>query len=450
MNSPLIFVRLSKIFLVINMVAFSAYANAVPSFARQTGLECAACHVGAFGPQLTPHGMHFKLGGYTETDGKEGKVPLAAMLVEGFTHTKKSLTEDAQPHFGKNDNLSLQELSIFLAGRMTDHLGTFIQVTGNDFDRRFGMDNMDIRIADSTQFSGKNLTYGLSINNNPTIQDPFNTLSGWIFPYMSSELAPGPAASPFINGALEQQVLGASAYAFYDDHFFVDLGGYRTLSRSIRNKLNVGEDGRLNGIAPYWRLSYFNDMAEQNFRVGLFGMTSKLQPDFVDGSSDHYRDIGMDAAYQYMGTKEHIFTVNTSYIDEHRTLDSTFNAGGATNLHGSLKRFDLATSYHYKNTYGATVGVFDIRGNQDDLLYNTSDPDSGSINGSPNSRGYILQADWTPWGKEDSWGAPYANMRLGVQYTGYTKFNGGKDNYDGLGRDAKDNNTLFIFAWFAI
>ena len=291
-----------KISLTICTIAFGTYANAVPSFARQTGLECAACHVGAFGPQLTPHGMQFKLGGYTETDGKEGKIPLAAMLVEGFTHTKKSQTADAQPHFGKNDNLSLQELSVFLAGRMTDHIGTFIQVTGNDFDRRFGMDNMDIRIADSKDFSGKNLTYGLSLNNNPTIQDPFNTVPGWKFPYQSSELAPGPAASPFISGALAQQVLGASAYAFYDNHFYVDLGGYKTLSRSLRNKLNVGEDGRLNGIAPYWRLSYFNDMAEQNFRAGLFGMTSKLQPDFVDGPSDHYRDIGVDAAYQFIGT----------------------------------------------------------------------------------------------------------------------------------------------------
>jgi hypothetical protein len=29
-------------------------ALAVPSFAIQTGQPCAACHIGAFGPQLTP------------------------------------------------------------------------------------------------------------------------------------------------------------------------------------------------------------------------------------------------------------------------------------------------------------------------------------------------------------------------------------------------------------
>ncbi|MBS0552116.1 MAG: cytochrome C, partial [Proteobacteria bacterium] len=45
------------------------------------------------------------------------------------------------------------------------------------------------------------------------------------------------------------------------------------------------------------------------------------------------------------------------------------------------------------------------------------------------------------------WGAPWANLRLGLQYTMFDKFNGARRNYDGSGRDAKDNNTLFLFAW---
>jgi hypothetical protein len=36
-----------------------------------------------------------------------------------------------------------------------------------------------------------------------------------------------------------------------------------------------------------------------------------------------------------------------------------------------------------------------------------------------------------------------------LQYTNYTKFNGASSNYDGNGRNAKDNNTLFLNAWFA-
>ena len=69
-------------------------AHAVPSFARQTGAECAACHVGGYGPQLTPYGIRFKLGGYTDSDGKGGKVPLSAMLIGSVTHTSKAQADE--------------------------------------------------------------------------------------------------------------------------------------------------------------------------------------------------------------------------------------------------------------------------------------------------------------------------------------------------------------------
>jgi hypothetical protein len=31
----------------------------------------------------------------------------------------------------------------------------------------------------------------------------------------------------------------------------------------------------------------------------------------------------------------------------------------------------------------------------------------------------------------------------------YLKFNGGHTNYDGFGRDARANNTLYLLSWFA-
>src|SRR5579859_2575092 len=67
-------------------------AHAVPSFAAQTGQACAMCHIGAFGPQLTPYGRAFKIGGYTQ-DGGQGlaaQVPLAAMVLSSFTQTHTS------------------------------------------------------------------------------------------------------------------------------------------------------------------------------------------------------------------------------------------------------------------------------------------------------------------------------------------------------------------------
>ena len=43
---------------------------------------------------------------------------------------------------------------------------------------------------------------------------------------------------------------------------------------------------------------------------------------------------------------------------------------------------------------------------------------------------------------------PWENVRLSLQYTAYLKFNGSSSNYDGTGRDAQDNNTTYLLAWF--
>ena len=55
--------------------AFAPAAHPLPSFARQTGSDCAACHVGGYGPQLTPYGIKFKLGGYLDSNGKSVPPP---------------------------------------------------------------------------------------------------------------------------------------------------------------------------------------------------------------------------------------------------------------------------------------------------------------------------------------------------------------------------------------
>ena len=43
-----------------------------------------------------------------------------------------------------------------------------------------------------------------------------------------------------------------------------------------------------------------------------------------------------------------------------------------------------------------------------------------------------------------------AQVKFALQYTIYSKFNGGTSNYDGFGRSASDNNTLYLEAWIAL
>ena len=60
-------------------------AQALPSYARQTGQPCAICHT-VF-PELTPYGGRFKISGYTLGGGDWQGPPIAAMYIAGFTHT---------------------------------------------------------------------------------------------------------------------------------------------------------------------------------------------------------------------------------------------------------------------------------------------------------------------------------------------------------------------------
>ena len=70
-------------------------AEALPSYARQTGQPCAACHT-AF-PELTPFGRRFKIGGYTLGGGDWKGPPIAAMYMAGFTHTQSHRMRRPRP-----------------------------------------------------------------------------------------------------------------------------------------------------------------------------------------------------------------------------------------------------------------------------------------------------------------------------------------------------------------
>src|SRR5208337_1729727 len=107
-------------------------ASAVPSFARQTGQPCAACHT-AF-PELTPFGRRFKLNGYTLEGGDWKLPPLAAMVQSTFTEYARKLDAPAGNYapvppsngYSNNNMLDLdQQVSLFYAGKIYGNLGAF-------------------------------------------------------------------------------------------------------------------------------------------------------------------------------------------------------------------------------------------------------------------------------------------------------------------------------------
>ena len=98
----------------------------------------------------------------------------------------------------------------------------------------------------------------------------------------------------------------------------------------------------------------------------------------------------------------------------------------------------MNASYYPQQWLGVSAGYFDTWGTSDPALYGPA-PVEGSATGSPKTNGFVGEVDLNPW----------ENTRLGLQYTAYANFNGAKTDYDGSGRDASGNNTLFAFAWLA-
>ena len=242
-------------------------ADAVPSFARQTGMACAACHT-VF-PELTPFGREFKLNGYVldnirqvtgidtanrQTLAINSIPPVSAMLQVSYTHTGKALPDTALPGNLAKDGEVLfpQQLSLFYAGKIADELGAFMQLTYDGAADHFGFDNTDIRYAHHLSFGGPNandhhVIVGLTLNNNPTVQDVWNTTPAWGFPYSSSSVAPGQIASAQIDGRLGQSVAGLGVYMWLDDHWYAEVTGYTAAV--------VGGALRSTVRKPMWRMA---------------------------------------------------------------------------------------------------------------------------------------------------------------------------------------------------
>jgi hypothetical protein len=296
----------------LSLVGFAAFAlgtpaaHALPSYARQTGQDCAACHNGF--PELTPYGRLFKLNAFTFRGGQSNLPPLAMMLVPSFTHTDSGQPGGAAPHFGPNDNFSFSG-SLFYGGAIASSLGigAFAQVTYDHAKRHFNWDNSDVRYAHATSLLNRETVFGVTVNNNPTLTDLWNSTPAWGYPFVSSSLAPTPAAATLIEGGLAQKVVGTTAYNFWNRLIYTEAGVYRTLSPTTLTTLGINPGGTsaIKNVAPYWRLAVAPSWGQNSFEVGAFGIAATLIPQRVrDSGTDHLTDVGFDAQYQWLGARQ--------------------------------------------------------------------------------------------------------------------------------------------------
>ncbi|KAB2674828.1 MAG: hypothetical protein DVB31_01430 [Verrucomicrobia bacterium] len=446
----------------IGLLVAPTACQATPAFARQLNAQCTACHTEY--PVLNEFGRLFKVGGYTMATDQTKLPPVAFMVQAGFTHTQASVPGGAATGFHDNNNFSLNQASIFYTGRLfgpyadplfgptaagfLNKIGIFYQHTYDGIGHSWAWDNAEIRYADTGSLFGKTANFGFYANNNPTMQDPWNTLPAWGFPFSSSPLAPTPAAATLIDGGVSQQVVGAGGYVLIDNKWYVDAGVYHTLGAGFQRWMGVDPAGetQIPDLAPYWRLAYTgrNEMGTSSWEIGTHGMAASTYPGRDSSAGkDQILDLGVDTQYQTTFGNNDVLGM-LSWTHENQTWDASQPLALTTNGRDTLWKAAATIHLLHDKTYGVAVQYFLTDGSSDALLY------GGSANGSPLSDGFVFELNWMPLNKSGGpffW--PRSNAKFTAQYILYNRFDGARSNYDGTGRNASGNNMLFLGAWIA-
>lgn len=420
----------------------------------QTGQPCSACHT-AF-PELTPFGREFKLNGYTAGGGLPiTKAPPIAVMIQGpqLEHFDKNL--DAPPTLDThtNNNVVLNQLSLFYGGQIYDNLGAFIQGTYDGVGGTWHIDNTDVRYTLKTKVFGSDLILGIDVNNNPTVQDVWNTTPAWGLPYIAAATGPGfMPPGTMLEGGFAQGVAGAGLYGWWSDMIYVEATGYRTLSSSTQQALGLDPTAfpSIDGIAPYWRVAFAPTIGEHSFMIGFFGMFANEVPYASPGFGvDQILDLGFDAQYQFIHGK-HAFEAKVTDIRETAQYNASFLLGSTSNPTDTLNSFRATLDYVYDNTYSFTASYFDVSGSAD-MLYGTNGATGNPL--SPNGNGFMFDVAYLPFSHGMPGPFPWANARLGISYTKYLTLFGGTTNFDGDpalgggGHSASDNNTFLAYSW---
>jgi hypothetical protein len=417
-------------------------ALALPSFARQTGQQCAACHNGF--PELTPYGRQFKLNGYTFSSKDAPPVPIAGLIADSYTHTQKALDAPVAPGTSRNDNLNLDVALLLYAGKISDHVGAYVTAAYVTVIHKFSLDHTDIRYANSATLFGKDTTFGVAVNNSPGQTDPWNSAQNYVsYPYFTSGFSPSPVASTALQGRYGNQIIGGNAYVSWNRWLYAAAGVYGSIDPSTLNSLGINTRGLspIDGAAPYWRLAVEPAWGHSTWDFGTFGMAFSADPhEIKTAGTDKTVDVGIDTEYQYIA-EIHTLSFIASYINEQSNLNASHQLGFSDNYKNRLNAFNIKGTYSYDQTYFANLGYFRTNGSRDQLIYGSA----GAATGSPNSSGWTGEFDYYPFNRGGPKFWRELGLKFGIQYTYYSQFDGGGSNYDGTGRSAGDNNTLFLY-----
>ena len=129
-------------------------------------------------------------------------IPLSGMVQISRTNTRTIDQQDFD--FVRNGDTVLQQASLFYAGRIYGPVGAFAQWTYDGIGHHSALDNTDIRAAWHLTREDIDFIYGVTVNNNPTVSDVWNTSPAFGYPYAAPNIGVPPLFSQPVTITVEQ------------------------------------------------------------------------------------------------------------------------------------------------------------------------------------------------------------------------------------------------------
>ena len=259
--------------------------RSLPSYARQTGLACSACHYQFL--TLTPFGRKFKLNGYTLTNlatldekdstngGRLSLSPVLAALGHGDGRRRPTPGRPAgHPERRRRAAAGAERLprgahqleggnvlAVHLRRARTARSGSTTWTSGTPTRSVDRQQRADLR-GDTQQ--------------QPLGPGSLEHDAGVGVPFIGSEAAPGGAAGTLIDEGLAQNVLGLGGYAMVANHVYGEVSVYRSALQG--SAAPTSETGAIHGVAPYWRLALQKEWEHRYLMIGTFGLHAACSP----------------------------------------------------------------------------------------------------------------------------------------------------------------------------
>jgi hypothetical protein len=343
-------------------------SEAVPSFSRQTGKSCAACHT--VWPRLTKYGREFKLTTFTDVDPKLDRIkgtgldiprvlPLSVRLINWpYTKRQDSKDETEIPH----------EAEIFFGGRLSPNAGFFAEIEWED-----------------GEFSLAHAKVGFSARANSTI-----------YGVMLGLMDPGGADPYNVLGVARLtriRPLVLAAYRGVANRFDMTADNQGVVGHVFVNNMVYGALGVFRGAGKSDPIDFWGRAAlelpvgaENNIAVGAFVYSGKEEYATWTGKLDRW---GLDFQYQ-RESGPHIIEFTALYLNgTEKNVDGTGVTRDHNGIHANL-------AYYLNRKYGVMVS------------YDLVDADELSRE----RKAWTLRAEYLPW----------MNVKIGLEYTDYQKF----------------------------